>query len=96
MTHRVIIKEQSADEIVSGIRNFEVVKNDRHFRSGDLILFKTIDENGMFMYHFIDTKVYVITHIHSGVGIEPDYIIIIVKRWEEEQCTNASTVAKRR
>lgn len=81
MTHKIKIQKQFADEIAKGNKTFEVRKNDRAYQTGDNIIFEVIDEDGNkydgkdYLKHSIDGKMYQITYVLSGWGIEKDYVV---------------------
>lgn len=80
MMHEIKILKHFADEISKGNKTFEIRKNDRGYQKGDFVRFKVIDENGSFYdgtkytKHSIHDKLFEITYVLSGWGIEKDYV----------------------
>lgn len=89
MIHKIKILEQFADEIISGNKNFEIRKNDRGYQKGDLIWFEVADEYGnrrdgkRYTKHPLHDKLYEITYVLSGWGIEKDYVVLAIKQKEK-------------
>ena len=80
MTHYIKINKSYADAIASGRKNFEIRYNDRGYNAGDLVHFTVIDKDG----NAIDThplfhKKYLITYVHSGLGLENNYVVFGIK-----------------
>ena len=88
--HRVIvidmllnsIEYEIAEEGKAEDKTFEVRYNDRGYQKGDYVVFKPMDG---FVYHphQIEYKKYVITYVHSGLGLEKDFIVFGIKEAEE-------------
>lgn len=54
--HNLKIKPQYFKDVVSGIKTFEVRKNDRNFKVGDLMVLETYD-NEKFTGSFVNTEI---------------------------------------
>lgn len=54
--HNLKIKPQYFKDVVSGIKTFEVRKNDRNFKVGDLMVLETYD-NEQFTGGFVNTEI---------------------------------------
>lgn len=54
--HNLKIKPQYFKDVVSGIKTFEVRKNDRNFKVGDLMVLETYD-NEKFIGGFVNTEI---------------------------------------
>lgn len=86
MIHELKIKQQYADRIFDGVKNFEIRKNDRDYQVGDIIIFKVLD-NG-YVYEYIDNSHpltdtgWKIIYIHTGLGMKDDYVVLGIKRME--------------
>lgn len=80
MTHSLKILESYADAIVEGRKNFEVRKNDRGYNAGDTVVFMVIDDDNLCVaYHPLDNKKFRITYVHSGLGMEKDYVVFGIR-----------------
>ena len=80
MEHELKIKEQFADAIYKGDKNFEVRYNDRGYQKGDIIRFCAIDEFKMEIYsHPIKDMAYKITYVLSGWGIREGYVVFGIR-----------------
>lgn len=76
MIHIIKIFESYADAIVDGRKTFEVRENDRGYNAGDKVQFKVIYSDGIqFTSHPLYDKVYRITYVHSGLGMENNYVV---------------------
>lgn len=80
MTHYIKILEQYADAILEGRKNFEVRRNDRGYNAGDKIVFSVITDYGLIdMHHALGKKYFEITYVHSGLGMQNDYVVFGIK-----------------
>lgn len=80
MIHKLKILEQYADAILEGRKNFEVRLNDRGYNAGDRVVFKVIDDyNIADAHHDLCKKSFVITYVHSGLGMQNDYVVFGIK-----------------
>ena len=79
MTHTIKIREQFADAIVSGNKTFEVRENDRGYQTGDYVRFLPLNNIGNITNHEIGEKLYRITYVLSGWGIEKGYVVFGIK-----------------
>lgn len=80
--HNLKILNDFADGILMGDKNFEVRKNDRGFQKGDGIKFQAIDNSGIPNTHIINNKIYEITYVLSGWGIENGYVVLAIRESE--------------
>ena len=79
MTHEIKLKLDFVDAVNSGQKSFEVRKNDRGYQTGDLIRFLPLDEDGDLMEdHPLHKKLFRITYLLSGWGIEKDYVVFSI------------------
>lgn len=75
MEHELKIKEQFAEAICRGDKNFEIRYNDRGFQKGDTVRFQVIDEYKQKIYHDpLSGRVYAITYVLSGWGVREGYV----------------------
>lgn len=81
--HVLKLQLQFCDLVVSGVKSFEIRKMDRDFHTGDLIKFNPIDQNGNDVNHSISKKIYQITFILEGWGIENGYAALAIKEWKQ-------------
>lgn len=81
--HVLKLQLQFCDLVVSGVKSFEIRKMDRDFHTGDLIKFNPIDQNGNDVNHSISKKIYQITFILEGWGIEMDMPRLAIKEWKQ-------------
>lgn len=82
--HELKLSTNFCDAVYSGIKTFELRKNDRGFQTGDLIRFTPIkfDETepaARFPSHPICGKLYEITYILSGWGLSPDCVALGIR-----------------
>lgn len=76
MTHCIKIREQYADAVADGRKNFEVRLNDRGYNAGDEVAFTVVNEFDMTdLFHPLNKKKYKITYVHSGLGMENGYVV---------------------
>lgn len=77
--HELKLSMHFCDAVYSGLKTFELRKNDRGYQTGDLVRFTPIkfDETNpsdRFPDHPIRKKMYEITYILSGWGLNPDCV----------------------
>ena len=83
MTHEIKIQEPYADAIIDGRKTFEVRLNDRGYNAGDKVqFFVRTKEEFTNTSHPLYGKVYEITYVHSGLGLEKDYVVFGIKAVE--------------
>ena len=95
MTHNIKIRLQYADAIIDGRKTFEVRKNDRGYNAGDKVKFEVISDDGEldlyydgelgmhYPLHPLNNAIYEITYVHSGLGLEKDYVVFGIKEYKE-------------
>ena len=78
--HDLKILNDFADSVVAGDKTFEIRENDRGFQKGDFIKFLATDRMGINNYsHLINNKLYEITFVLNGWGIENRYVALAIK-----------------
>ena len=84
MVHKIKLREEFADAVLSGEKNFEIRENDRGYQKGDEIRFRVVDEAGFAVNHKLShTGVkYEITYVLSGWGIQEGYVVFGIRRME--------------
>lgn len=85
MTHNLKLSDKFADAVLNGEKTFEVRYNDRGYNKGDRIVFAVIDDAAMPIKHPLNDKVYEITYVLSGWGIQEAYVVFSIKRVETER-----------
>lgn len=74
--HHIKLKAQYCDPVLHGEKTFEVRNNDRGYQKGDHIVFIPVDEDGTRQtFHPIAKEEYVITYVHSGLGLKEGYVV---------------------
>lgn len=72
MIHKLKIEQQYLDNLISGRKKAEIRLNDRDYQVGDTLLF--------YDYGNEEDVRLVITHIHSGLGMQPGYVVLSVEK----------------
>lgn len=98
MAHwKLKIEKQFADEIVSGMKNFEIrCESDKVFQKGDSVEFQvnpvTLIGGGLPDAHYavtkdhpIDGRIYDITYVLHGWGLREDYCAFAIKERVNEE-----------
>lgn len=97
MAHwKLKIEKQFADEIVSGMKGFEIrYENDKVFQKGDSVEFlvnptksDTIGPDGPYIQredHPINARIYEITYVLHGWGLREDYCAFAIKERVNEE-----------
>ena len=71
--HQLKIEEQYLEEIKSGNKKSEIRLNDRDYQKGDVLEFTDYSVFDKFTEYR-----YKITHIHSGLGLERNYVVLSI------------------
>lgn len=85
MTHEIKIKKTFVEPILNGEKTFEVRKNDRGYQKGDHIRFTVVDAPifetriDQERRQAIENKIYEITYVLNGWGIEPDFVVFGIR-----------------
>ena len=85
MTHEIKIKKTFIEPILTGQKNFEIRKNDRGYQKGDRIRFTVADAplletaREKEYRQEIESRVYMITYVLNGWGLETDYVAFGIK-----------------
>jgi len=75
--HEIKILEGFANDIISGVKTFELRKNDRDYERGDWIKFTAIKGDSSEIYgHPINNKFYKITYVLNGYGLRDGYVAL--------------------
>lgn len=86
--HSIKVLDVFADDILSGIKSFEVRNNDRMYQIGDIIKYTVVDDVGKIVEHPLSNKYFRITFILSGWGLKEEYVAFAQKMLEEEEANN--------
>ena len=79
MTHEIKLDIQFCDSVYTGVKSFEVRRNDRNYQRGDLIKFIPVGLCFQPVEHPISKKTYEITYVLSGWGIEEGFCVFAIK-----------------
>ena len=83
--HVLKLNSNFATAVFSGIKTFEIRKNDRGFQTGDHILFIVVDDAGRNVDHPLNNVDYEITYVLSGWGIENGYVGLAIKKTKQSR-----------
>ena len=83
MVHKLKLREEFADAVYSGEKNFEIRENDRGFQKGDTVEFDVRDKNGFMATHPLGRERFVITYVLSGWGLKDGYVVFGIRRIEK-------------
>ena len=84
-THNLKLYIEFCDDVLNGIKTFEIRKNDRGFQTGDLIQFTPTDgvsyvdldgNERQHAEHPISEKLYKIKYILNGWGLKNGYVAL--------------------
>lgn len=79
ITHKLKISPNYLKNLLDGKKKAEVRFNDRDYQVGDWLEF--VDEKSI-------TKIFRITHIHSGLGLQTDYVLLSLEALERINASN--------
>ena len=77
--HNLKIMKEFADDVYSGNKTFEVRKDDRNFKVGNLICFRVVHDQEFIEHPLNDTR-WQITYIMGHPYILEDHVILAIKR----------------
>ena len=79
--HALKLREEFADAVENGTKNFEIRVNDRGFQKGDLVQFRVVSALGthISIYGELEEKLYEITYVISGWGLKDGYVAFGIK-----------------
>lgn len=78
MMHKLKLREEFADAVLSGEKRFEIRLNDRGYQNGDLVEFTVKNEYGIVIDHPLNGKKFRITYILSGWGLKEGYVVFSI------------------
>lgn len=79
--HRIKLREEFADAVLSGDKCFEVRENDRGYQKGDLVQFRLVRSDGLYNNtHELNGVQFEITYVLSGWGIKDNYVVFGIRR----------------
>lgn len=70
MEHSLKIGKERLKNLIVGKKKCEVRFNDRDYQGGDILVFYDDGKEVKFL----------VTHIHSGLGVQPGYVVLSVDR----------------
>ena len=79
MIHKVEIGSEPLANLIDGKKKCVICTNDRDYQTGDILEFMAPRMNaaGEYKkYHFM------VTHVHSGLGLAPGYVVLSLERVE--------------
>lgn len=76
MNHNIKIEKKYLLRILSGEKAFEVRKNDRDYQVGDSLTFSPVENGISCLVEGYDWKPFLIKHIHIGLGMEKDFVVL--------------------
>ena len=80
-THHITHREEFADDVYDGRKNFEIRFNDRGYQTGDFIQFKVIDKHNHPCTEYpLNHCLYEITYVLNGFGLQDGYVVFGIKR----------------
>jgi len=76
MIHKLKIEANYFKNLLSGIKKVEIRLNDRDYQRGDILQFDVYLDG-----RWVE-RTFEITHIHSGLGMEGNYVALSVQMAE--------------
>lgn len=77
-THEIKLNKEYCDSVLCGDKKFEVRYNDRGYQNGDRVKFIPVDSMGEIEHPILD-NLYLITYVHSGLGLEKDWVVFSIQ-----------------
>lgn len=79
--HNIKLEYDFCDSVCIGEKPFEIRNNDREYQKGDKIRFQAV-RNGLEAHHPINQKIYDITYVLSGWGLQDGYVALGIRERE--------------
>ena len=82
MRHELKIQQNYLIRILGNDKTFEIRKNDRDYQVNDTIKFMPLESDNYDVYEGRNQPIpeYNIDYIHSGFGMEKDYVVLGISR----------------
>ena len=82
MAHRIKLLEKYAADVFDGTKPFEIRKNDRGYKVGDVVSFVVVNAKGDPVKHPINDAFFVISYLLKGplYGLEEGYVVFALKK----------------
>lgn len=86
MIHQLKLRNDFIVPVLTGDKCFEIRYNDRGYQKGDIVQFTAVDSNGNALEtnNLIEDKLFLITYVLSGWGLEKDYVVFGIKEIKED------------
>lgn len=84
-THELKLNIAFCDAVLKGLKTFEIRKNDRDFKMGDLIEFKPVNNDGEEGYHKVQNRTYKITYILDNWGLKEGYVALAINEIKDKK-----------
>ncbi len=81
--HNIKILDSFADDVYSGVKPFEVRKNDRGYQTGDGVKFEVVDRGDAPVSHALNGILFQITYVLSGWGLKNGYVAFGLNKLKE-------------
>ena len=81
--HHLKISSKYFDAVKDGRKTFEIRKNDRNYRNGNVLILRECDDGEYTGRIVVVYVAYVLTHEDFPDGIQPGYCIMSIKRATE-------------
>lgn len=85
MIHEIKLDTQFCDAVLCGEKTFEVRMNDRGYQKGDWVRFIPVGTLFHPVNHPIKDKVYEITYVLSGWGLQDGFCVFAIQEIESEE-----------
>ena len=88
MKHELKIGKEYLQHLLDGTKKHEVRLNDRDYQMGDILEFdKNYPLHGCGWYKTVFPALFRITHIHSGLGLQQNYVVLSLEPLPESEDT---------
>jgi len=89
-THLLKLQSQYYKDVASGKKTFEVRREDRTYRKGDILRLFEVGEDGLFIKpkHSMDYRVtYILTHDQFPKGVPFGYVVMSIVKIEPQEAS---------
>ena len=82
MTHRIKLREEYEEAVISGDKNFEIRYNDRGYQKGDMIIFTVVRADGTDKLSPLEIIRFKITYVLHGWGLQENWCVFGIRKEE--------------
>lgn len=82
MTHRIKLLKKYANDVLIGLKTFEIRENDRDYKVKDLVNFVVVNDQGDALNHPLNNAFFIISYLLKGplYGLKEGYVAFALQK----------------